>query len=225
MKTISYVTCALIIAFFCVSNSEAQLSVPWDYQRYTATATASVFGGNTYEQVVTAYPPSSQLPITATADATVANATSVISASSMYVGVWVHDPYAIVGDGAALAGFWGAYIANSQFFQFSYVLSTNVIPPIVWLQVNDLTTSSNLFYESINNNTSDIIIVPTQAEHAIEVRINNELYNSSTFSKEATLNYNMSTATVVPEPISSILFVSGGAVLAGRRYLKRKKQA
>ncbi|MBI4688218.1 MAG: hypothetical protein HY756_10670 [Nitrospirae bacterium] len=30
--------------------------------------------------------------------------------------------------------------------------------------------------------------------------------------------------TVTPEPVSSILFLAGGATLAGRRYLKRRKQ-
>jgi len=222
MKTISYLICTVIIALFYVSSSEAQSSVPWYYQRYTVVAAAAVDGG-TEEVVVSAYPPYSLLPIGAVVDTAVASATCNISSSSMYAKVLVKDTNAHLGGGSAFNVFFGEYIANSEFFQFSYDLSTNVTPPFTWLQVNDLTTSDNLYFESLNHNTSDLITVPTLAGHVIEVRINNELFNSIYSSQEATLNYNMSTAPVVPEPISSILFVTGGTLLAGRRYLKRRK--
>jgi hypothetical protein len=68
------------------------------------------------------------------------------------------------------------------------------------------------------------ILVPTAAGHDIEVQFGAKAAASAYFAgdqrESVTLNYSVA---VVPEPLSTILFITGGAVFAGRRYLKQEK--
>jgi hypothetical protein len=67
--------------------------------------------------------------------------------------------------------------------------------------------------------------VPTIAGNEIAVDFGAKASASTEWdaqSENVRLNFSMA---VTPEPVSSILFVTGGILLAGRGYLRRKKTA
>lgn len=71
----------------------------------------------------------------------------------------------------------------------------------------------NLFNEGLSAGDSATFSIQIPVGHNIEVNFGIHHYNT-----DGSLTYNVA---VVPEPISSILFVTGGTLLAGRRLLKK----
>jgi hypothetical protein len=89
------------------------------------------------------------------------------------------------------------------------------------LTVNSLTSGTNLIDTSLTTG-SDAIIVALPYGHNIEVFYGIEVSAAPPMSKtggfrDATLSF---TTSVVPEPISSVLFITGSMLLAGRRFMK-----
>ena len=119
-----------------------------------------------------------------------------------------------------------------------------------FLQVYDNTTGSFLFNDYLINNEitatgnefntytdsgADMLSIPIASSIGHEIQVlfwadymgksqgyacagNSRCDENASFS----INYNMDVAPVVPEPVSSILFLSGGATLAVRRYLRKR---
>jgi hypothetical protein len=138
-------------------------------------------------------------------------------------------------DASGYTAFSGTYIANLPYFVFSYDYFINPEPesrkPFSFtIEVNDITTLTNLFSYTINegevSEESGAYYIPTPVGDNISVEFKLTLGHggSDTYGgRSSYVNYNMT--TVVPEPLSSILFITGGALLAGRLYIKRKKRA
>ena len=136
------------------------------------------------------------------------------------------------GTGRGYTQFLGTYTSNDSFFFLSYdallkPLSSYTTHSLT-INVNDLTASSVLFSQTITTDTVGSYYIPNPIGDNISVDFKlslNKTVNQPWLENllvTSSVNYDMSTAAVAPEPISSILFITGGTLLAGRRYLRRK---
>jgi hypothetical protein len=89
-----------------------------------------------------------------------------------------------------------------------------------------LTSETNLLDISLSDGSNNISIAVPDGDN-IEVFFGVQaISDPPPYKVGATRNAALTfSAAVVPEPISSILFITGGTLLAGRRYIKRNKKA
>jgi len=203
-----------IIAVLIISAISAGADVvPWSSKTYTAYAESVLGVPHTDTDSV---PPVSATDsvVTDPSQGNVYYAHSEVTATDMYVEVWP--------DGHATASFSGTYTANLPYFIFNYYLSHNFAFLTFNIDIQDSTASSSLFTFTSDSGTDfGTFVVQTPVDHDINVDFYLDFDGYPTVYSSSTLSYNMSTS-LVPEPISSVLFITGGTLLAGRRIIRRR---
>lgn len=154
---------------------------------------------------------------------------STITASSMYTYAGLPGGSCNGAFAESEADFAGTYTAVDLYFQFTYDFVDSSVGPSnssFRVRVVDTSTSTTLLSEYIIVDNSDTLIVPTLLGHDISVTMVLDAPSVGGIAA-GTVNYNMSSVNelpVVPEPISSTLFIVGGAILGFRRFRKPKVQ-
>jgi len=247
-RFIVLISTLLIIAFGLVPFSVSAEEISWTNVNYMAYAEAEIYlftqYGTYYEGGNSSIDSEPPLPVTASAEVhsvtgwdwgrNLGEAYSQVTSSSMFLdinysyGCIPNCPGYFYGTAYAEGEFSGRYTAEFLNFGFSYQNSTND-SHLLSLSLYDYTDSAYLFNQALGGSNGTIDIA-TAVDHDIGVEVHYSIYGDGydyvyDGSKQNTLTYNMDAqgVPVVPEPISSTLFIVGGAVFAGRRFLRRAK--
>lgn len=201
--------------------------VPWNTEVYEVYTWAGAYGGPGFSDEDTGPP----LPISAYSEdyyddygyLNFATAAAEITDTTMSVSLDRRSD----GLNYANTSFSGNYTAVNSYFIFSYDFSHylgEAIPyrHFLYIDIKDLTTSTTL-HLSDNYAGSDVLYIPTTVGNEIDVYFRFGTGMTNRYKYSDTLTYSMSSSAVVPEPVSSILFITGGSLLAGRRYLRKKR--
>lgn len=219
---------ALLVVFALVLSPAfiSAAAVPWSSELYTAESMGGAWDDFDIYDTVTSPPDS--LPITATVSGSIPvgdyNSNSTITGTMMDIDLSMLGG---VMHGSGRTEFLGTYTAAAPIFRFIYTLTENQeyhMTTDSWLIVHDNTNGTDLYNSSLPLSSGRVISVNTPAGNDISVNFGIYMYDRGVFGPsqdDFTLTYD--TATVVPEPISSALFVVGGTLLAGRRFFKRRK--
>jgi hypothetical protein len=224
----------MITAGVIVSVKAEAAPVNWNSEYYEAYASSLV--GSTFDEDTQIGPP---LPLLAESYArgyvnccsAFLGVSSSLSATSMAISYnGIHG----ANHASGYTEFSGNYTADNSFFVFSYdygsIFDTfSVVTSSLFIDVTDLSTSTSLFTETITApyTESGAYYIETPIGNNIGVNFRLELDASDIWTGGhdygSSVGYSMTTSAVAPEPISSILFIAGGAMLFGRRYLRRKR--
>ena len=206
-----------ILSILCLPLIAGAAAIPWtqaEYQTY-ATVYNDVFW-DFDENVGPSFPLSAYYNYD-NGFGTYGTASSNITESHMDVQA---SSYEMISGADAI--FIGRYTGTSDLFQFVYDVNTGNYP--LWFSVYDYTTSSNIYDYQLSTG-SGVLSLNTPVGHDLQIDVilsaGVDSSNQGPTTDNASLNYNMSLLSA-PEPISSILFITGGTLLAGRRFLRRK---
>ncbi len=229
----------IITALLLMPLVAGAVQVPWSYEWYRAYADgyAEFHGGAGGDDYVTDEATGPAPPLYAEVEDSYGGgaftAGSTIESSFMKTYAYIGG-YELIGLGAYATGeFRGQYTADQPFFEisydydYSYYSQTDSVYSEAWLRIDDLTNPENLFdgtFDLSSDTGSGVLTISVPVGHEVEVNFGIDSLSGTRWDSSYLLfNYNMA---VTPEPVSSMLFLSGGATLAiGYLRKKRKKSS